>query len=278
MVKYEDRLKLDLKSCRFSFTNYDLEFKYENIGDSYLIVGLETCPTTGRIHHQGYMEIPDKRSLRSVIKSLGGCHAEHSYEKEPPNTKYCSKDKNLVFERGQRKQQGKRTDLEGIRERIVEGDSLESIADDNFASWTRNHRALAIYKQWKIKKRDESVAKTVIVLWGKTGAGKTLTARRAGASIVEYLKGGYFTEEVSDKIICIDEIDKGDITAQILLKITDRYNIKVNIKGGSAWVVADTVYLCANKHPRDWDCWDDGLKRRITEIRHLKESGLEVVD
>lgn len=76
---------------------YPTTFDFENFGSNVLsklgkyIYGLETCPTTGRAHLQGFIEFKKKcRPLESIkIKEI---HWEKCKADREANTKYCSKD------------------------------------------------------------------------------------------------------------------------------------------------------------------------------------------
>jgi hypothetical protein len=58
------------------------------------IFGVETCPTTGRIHLQGFMALR-KRLRISEIKLPFNPHLEPCKGSEEQNLAYCSKDKNV---------------------------------------------------------------------------------------------------------------------------------------------------------------------------------------
>jgi len=70
-----------MKSRLWQFTNFNLEFDYKNFYEKssaeYIAYALETCPKTGREHHQGFVYFNGQRgSIKGVARDLGGCHVE----------------------------------------------------------------------------------------------------------------------------------------------------------------------------------------------------------
>jgi len=62
-------------------------------------IGLETCPTTGKQHLQGYMELEKATRLSSLKKTpLGKAHLEPCKGDASSNIVYCSKEGNIWFE------------------------------------------------------------------------------------------------------------------------------------------------------------------------------------
>jgi len=74
----------------------EIEFNRQlgNLCVKYLY-GKEICPTTGRIHFQGFMHL--KKAMRiTELKLIGKPHLEACKGTEEQNEKYCSKDGNVV--------------------------------------------------------------------------------------------------------------------------------------------------------------------------------------
>lgn len=65
----------------------------KDLGKWY-IVGLETCPTTGKKHWQGYIEFKEKcRPIEKMKSFLPNAHWEKNRGSQEENFKYCSKEK-----------------------------------------------------------------------------------------------------------------------------------------------------------------------------------------
>jgi len=132
--------------------------------------------------------------------------------------------------------------------------------------------------------RDPSTPKQVIVLWGPSGTFKTYTALKVLPEAYiwgpEQLK--WFDGYDGHKHLILDEF-RGGVHFQFafLLRLLDRYPMKVEVKGGMREFIADIIYITSPLHPKDWyvlnqvrDGSYDQLTRRITEIRELSSTSM----
>lgn len=78
----------------------------------YVVMGTETCPTTGKTHWQGYAENHKPASMAAMKKKLNDnkAHLEKRKGTQEEAANYCKKDGNFE-EHGELGRQGKRTDL-----------------------------------------------------------------------------------------------------------------------------------------------------------------------
>ncbi|AKV62252.1 putative replication initiation protein [Petrochirus diogenes giant hermit crab associated circular virus] len=71
------------------------------------VIGVETAPTTGTKHLQGYIEYPTQRDWSSIKKVCPNAHIEAAKGTSRQNYEYCTKEGNFVvhghFETGKRK-------------------------------------------------------------------------------------------------------------------------------------------------------------------------------
>lgn len=114
-----------------------------------------------------------------------------------------------------------------------------------------------------------AVERTCYVFCGKTGTGKS---RRAWseAGLDAYPKDPrtkFWDGYRNQKHVVIDEF-RGAIDISHLLRWLDRYPVLVEIKGSATSLVADTIWITSNLHPRDWfkECdmeTVDALLRRL---------------
>lgn len=89
-------------------------------GATYVGIGIETCPSTGRIHFQGYIEFATGRSMSAISKIIGfSPHLEVARGKPEQNVEYCKKDGDFKEEGQISVGQGCRTDLTIIRVRSL---------------------------------------------------------------------------------------------------------------------------------------------------------------
>lgn len=122
--------------------------------------------------------------------------------------------------------------------------------------------------------RDPNVAPTITILWGPSGTGKTRESveKNPGAYIVSKPAGGdkkvWWDGYRGQSTVIIDEF-YGWIPYDLLLRILDRYPLRVEYKGGSTHLSATNFWITSNK---PWEEWypniDDisALRRRIREF------------
>lgn len=96
----------------------------------YLIVGRERGEEGNTPHLQGYIVFENLVSFNQVKRLLGdGAHIEKANGTAEQNRTYCCKD-NDYFECGIMPSQGKRTDLDKVRDSVRAGKSLKDISDE----------------------------------------------------------------------------------------------------------------------------------------------------
>jgi len=263
----------------------------------YLCVGYEIAPSTGTPHLQGYMYMENKCVLslaRTLCLRGSFMPAEGSAQ---DNRAYCSKTRfqdpvpNAEFlEWGEMPKQGRRKDLECIAARAhTAGVTMDDLAEQDPNACMRYFNGLQKLNQLAQKPRDPSTTKEVYVYWGPTGTGKSYTMH----SMLRTLYGdkpGFFVWNPSmhawfDGLLPthgglgLDEF-RGQIPYDQMFGIMDRYACKLQVKGGSVQLIADTIVITSPIHPKDWyagtsshskdKIWEQ-LARRITKIEHFKE-------
>lgn len=100
----------------------------------YLVAQLETCPSTGKLHIQGYVEFTEKYSMK-WIKELFKDNSMHLGPRrgtQEQAIKYCTKiytrlDDTQPFFYGFAKSQGNRSDLDSIVDAIENGMTTKEI-------------------------------------------------------------------------------------------------------------------------------------------------------
>lgn len=269
-----DKSQMAVQGKYWCFTDFECREDYSEWEASYLIYGVEICPTTGKQHHQGYCEFPGNRRLTALGKKFK-CNFERRKGTAEQAIKYCEKD-GKWYEFGERpgkKEQGKRTDIEEVKELINNGAGMKDIVDvvSSFQA-LRFAEKLIEYKETKRNWQPE-----VFWYWGKTGTGKTKRAyEEAGEDT--WISGknlkwwqGYDGHEN----VIIDDFRKDFCTFHELLRILDRYPYTVEVKGGSRQLVAKKIWITCPYHPEDvYDGREDidQLLRRITKIEEIGRS------
>lgn len=267
------------KFSRWTFTNFDLDFDYTKLINqcSYLIVGKETCPNTGTVHHQCYIEFASKRVFNGIKKLIPKAHIESAKGGPDANKKYCSKDDCVLIEFGKMFQQGSRTDLKKVKEMIKAGASLDDVIDTD-ANY-QCLRASELILKYKEPRRDWKPK--VFWYWGPSGTGKSETAfAEAGASKWVSAKSlkwweGYDAHEN----VVIDDFRAYFCEFAELLRILDKYEYRIEVKGGSRQLRARNIWITCPDKPEDvYVGIKENMRQLLRRIDVVKYFGPEVLD
>lgn len=279
----------------------------------YAVYQKEKCPTTGRAHYQCYIECHQPVTADWVKNTLfmdNRTHVEIRRILRTVARDYCMKNKSrwpgpqsLVgpFEWGQFAQQGKRTDLDAVKEKMDDGVPMNVIANEHFGTVARHSGGLKFHKQissqasGKVERGDLLVS----LYYGPTGSGKTRAAMDEAMILVnndmdriftldaDSGKGGtvWFDGYEGGPVILIDDYDSW-IKLAYLLKLLDRYPVRLQCKGSMMWASWTRVFITSNKTIQEWTDVDGkeidhkhraALYRRIHRIVHFPKLGQKIV-
>lgn len=272
------------RSYCFTINNYTDEdiadIKTLSEQSSYLIVGKE-IGDNGTPHFQGFVYFKDAKTFTSVKKKLPRAHIEASKGSPLDNQRYCSKQE-VYLEVGILPKQGERTDIEKTIAELQNGANMRGIV--NTARNIQNVKMAEIWLKYNEEKRDWKPQ----VRWyhGSTGSGKTRQAREWLADDIYTCLDTIKWWEGYDKHenILIDDFRKDWCKFHQLLKLLDRYEYKVETKGGSRQLLAKKIAITAPYHPSViYQTREDvqQLLRRIDEIiliGELVESDSDIPD
>jgi len=232
----------------------------------YIVVGKEVGEQ-GTPHLQGYMYFSSPRNFTAIKKLLPRGHIEVAKAEAKKNREYCIKGGDILVESGVMPTQGARNDIEQVRHELKEGANMRQIVDT--AKSTQSIRMAEIYLKYHEKGRDWKPE----VKWfhGSTGSGKTRTAREwLEKDIYTCLETGKWWEGYdAHENVLIDDFRKDFCKFHTLLKILDRYEYKVETKGGSRQLLAKKIAITCPYHPAEvYETREDvkQLLRRIDEI------------
>lgn len=240
----------------FTINNYNKKIlkRFVKVAESlerhkYICFGLEIAPTTGTKHIQGYIQLDDNQAFTFLynyfdLKKENGekikFHVQVAKGSLEDNKKYTSKGPQW-YEFGEPKKLG-RSDLSNIKTLIAENpQDLEKIVQEKADNYQQVKYAESIQKYF-LKARNPDTPPKVFWIYGSTGSGKTKLVFDSFESIcfVSDLKwpgDGYIQQEC----LLIDDYRTEDMSFQTLLKITDRYPLKLAFKGGS--VQLNSAYI-----------------------------------
>jgi len=272
----------------YCFTDFSIEVHpKEKIGKlidkvKYYIIGKETCPTTGKQHWQGFVSFNNAIEFSSLKKILPGAHIEAAKGTDFDNKKYCGKDSDFV-EFGEVPEMGARNDLKDIKKKIIDGKSVTEVVLEDCENYQQIRFAEKIfeYKQ-KTVKRDWKPHVTWV--YGPSGSGKTKLAFEKFKDTKYFVSGenitffwdGYDGEEN----VIFDDFRSAHMSLTNLLRVLDRTEFRVNIKGGFRMLAARNIIITSIHPPSSFYRIDDEpvqqLLRRIDEIINLGGTGTEV--
>lgn len=254
----------------FTINNYgeEDEIAVHNLAKEakYIVVGKEVGET-GTPHYQGYVFFENPRAFNSVKKFIPRAHIEKAIQTPQVNATYCKKQNNVLLEKGEVPQAGKRNDIDHIRDVVKETPRMKVVVNE-----ATSHQAIKVAEIW-LKYNEEPRKWKPEVRWyyGSTGSGKTRTAREwLGEDVYTAMSTAKWWEGYdAHENVLIDDFRKNWILFNDLLRLLDRYEYRVEVKGGSRQFVAKRIAITAPYHPNDmYDGREDinQLIRRIDEI------------
>jgi len=257
-----------MTSRNYCFTSYCLLEVQElkNIA-KYMIFGVETCPSTGKIHYQGYIDLTSPMRIAALKKHAPTTHFEKRKGTWIQAVTYCKKEE-LYYEFGTpSKGPGERTDLNKMKEDLKTAKKMKEIADENFGAYLRYNRGMEKFRAlWEEPRKERTELE---IYWGKPGTGKSKRAHEENPEAYWLPKpnGGsvFFDGYDGQETVIIDDF-YGWLPFDLLLRMADRYPLRVNTKGGSVNFNPKKIIITSNKCPKSWYpnvSNFDALERRI---------------
>lgn len=248
-------------------------YQIKQLKYKYIIIGDEHAPTTGTPHLQGYVSFKNPiswNSLKSVIPRARIAPAKGTAEH---NQVYSSKEK-VLFEDGEPPKQGKRTDLQNIKEYITQtpNPNMRDVCL-NIATNYQSIRTAEVMLKYLEPKRDPAIAPQVLWYCGPTGTGKTRKAHEENPdAYVKDNSNKWWCGYDQHECVIIDDMRYNTFDYHKLLTLTDRYPNQVECKGGNRQMVAKKIIITSPFTPEEMfaDRVHEDLgqfTRRITEIK-----------
>lgn len=164
---------------------------------------------------------------------------------------YCSKQDKNPFVKGVLPNPGKRTDLQACCEDIESGMTMRQVAKQNASTFVKYHKGLIAYRS--VCLGDRQTKPTVVWLHGETGVGKTRCAVQLGRQYGQYwISNGslrWFDGYTGEDVAIIDDFREGQCTFEFLLRLLDRYPIKVEFKGGFVDWIPTIIIITSSMSP-----------------------------
>ena len=239
----------------------------------YGIAGEEVAPTTGTPHIQGFCNLQKPMRFSAIKQHLSDAiHIEKANGSDEQNQVYCRK-AGTWFEQGTPCKQGRRSDLESVVSAIQNGiNTTTGIAELYPAAFIRYFRGINEYIKHVSPVAPRSVKTELYVYWGPPGTGKSRRALEEARvidpeSIYYKPRGLWWDGYKQQRCVIVDDF-YGWIKYDELLKITDRYPYKVQVKGGFEEFTSTHIWITSNVDTDEWYRFvgykTEAFERRIT--------------
>lgn len=266
---------------------------------------IERAPTTGKLHWQLYVELSNSMRLPGIKKMFGTAHVEARKGTAVEAYKYVHKEDTRFANDDECKcyfptkvywevletpaaeasgGNGVRRDLSDLHKALKEGKSEKEISDDYFNLWCKYPKAVEKYRLLHSEPRRFKTE--MRVYYGEPGTGKSRRAYEEGGEECYYLRKGnggsvWFDGYNGQKVVVIDDF-YGWLPWDLVLRMADRYPLRVDTKGGSVEFVAKTLIFTSNSPPEEWYDLKKGMdwramERRITLAEEYKWDNDKVV-
>lgn len=236
----------------------------EKIDDVMALVCQAEVGEKGTPHLQGCFQLKRKVRLGGAKKVFGAiAHYEVMKGRWEQAAAYCQKEDTraeggFTASWGVPTTQGKRTDLAVLHTALLEGASNKVLWGQQFATMAKYFKAVDRYHLEQMEPR--TTAPTVYVLYGDAGTGKSRSAydfaKSKGLEIYSPVapngsKSLWWDGYAQQPVVVLDDF-YGWITWSSLLRLLDRYAVKVQSKGGSVEFNSPHIFITSNAPPEQW--------------------------
>lgn len=246
----------------------------------------------GTVHFQGFVRFTNALHMGGVKVRFGEptLHLERMRGSISQAMAYCEKKDETYMEGpwevGTKPSQGARNDLVAFQKCVEKG---EDTWEERFlltqAKYPKLENRIILNLTQKIAKaqwENKEFRRQVHVYYGETGSGKTLAVWQKYAFkdiwTASYGSGTkksmWFDGYTGQKVALFDDY-YGWFAVDLLLRLTDRYPVKVQTKGGEVWFVPEEIYFTSNDEWKTWyHSWSlreqRAMERRITEVKFFE--------
>lgn len=279
------------RSYVFTVNNYTTEMLVfmQNFGKTkpveYMCFSREVGES-GTPHLQGMVMFKNGRAWKSVQASIPG-HIEYMKGTPQQAMEYCMKDNAIDQGRfwesdinNRPKGQGARTDLEVMKEGVKSGWDIAQVWEN-----AQSYQAFQMGKAGVLlrgSRRDPEHPPLVIWCHGPTGSGKSKWAWSeypdawgSGQVVNGFICAGYNGQDVA----IFDDLRPQDVTFSLMLKLLDRYPMRVRVIGGDVNWAPKVIVITTPNPPEAFyaEREDIGqLLRRITVVRAFGDVSTQV--
>lgn len=215
------------------------------------IIGQPEIGESGYRHWQCLVAFESKKTISQVKRcfNLQGIHVEAS--RSTAAEAYCHKEETRdgePFEFGVKPfARNSATDWARVKE-LAKAGQIDMVPEDIYIRYYRTLVTIAADHDKPIP-----MERTTKVYYGPTGTGKSRRAfSEAGPDVyVKDPRSKFWCGYRGDCNVIIDEF-RGGIDVSHMLRWLDRYPVRVELKGSSAPLKAEKIWITSNLHPTEW--------------------------
>lgn len=232
----------------FTVNNYTIEevewFYSEKFTDlcKWCVIAKEVG-ASGTPHLQGACVFKKQMYVKTLKKLLGFVRSHIEMMRGSPNDslRYCMKDdgKPFIFGEIPVSEQGKRNDLHNVVERVLKGENIRQLSGDvsGATAIVKFHKGLTVLRNLRSAKRNG--VPIICWLYGATGCGKSFNAWKLAREVggdddiwINTFGLRWFDGYEAQRVAIIDDYRNKDCKFSYLLRLLDRYPLRVEFKGG----------------------------------------------
>lgn len=238
----------------FTINNYteDDKKKVLDLECQAIVAGLEVGEE-GTPHIQGAVYFKSQKTLTAVKKSLPRAHLA-VMRGQWEDQKYCEKEGNLLRKEGKGPEQGKRTDLDGLKRKLDEGEGLAGCFEENFALTVQYYKGFEKYEDIINRKKYRTEMTEGEWYHGETMTGKSEKAFLGYDPETVYLwtdDGGWWDGYTGQPVVVMNDF-RGQVPFNEMLNLCDKWPHKVRRRGREpAPFLAKKVIVTSSLHPED---------------------------
>ncbi len=242
----------------------------------YLLIAEEVGEKEHTEHLHIYFELKNAKTFSKIKKEWPRANIQVAKGNAEQVRAYLAK-QNLVVEIGKPKKQGERTDLEEVKEILKETNKMREVVlvANSFQSVRMAEMIL------KYHEKPRNFKPLVKWYYGSTGSGKTRTAHEEcdpDDTHVQDRNIKWWEGYDAHKNVIIDDFRKDFCKFHELLKLIDRYPYRVECKGGSRQLLAETMIITSAYPPQDIYESREDLEQLIRRIDEIKIFGKYIKD
>lgn len=276
---------------------------FKTVKCEYVVVQVECCPDTGRLHYQWFIWFTNAKSLACVRRMMPGAHVEVCNNKQA-SIEYCQKaDSRLNGAEGWAHVRGNPPGQGKLDVRAMQHDILVAKLTDMemyLKYGTGWHHQKTSLRELRMAARPPRTAPTkTIYCHGRSGHGKSHFIHHAAYALDPNYgvfgfqhNGSTWFDTCESPILVIEDFVASDIKGRHLLRLTDKWKGNVQVKFGTMSINFTHIFISSNTAPDKlypdmiWT-YEDGpekgdpgpLHRRLTTmgscIREFKEKWRE---